>query len=61
MRPHFGAIMPVTGRQWSEELPPCCCSGYPVRVHKRRATVKFMFHTPDDIRWFRCVALNPAS
>ena len=30
-------------------------AGWPVRVHKRRATVKFMFHTPDDIRWFRSV------
>lgn len=26
-----------------------------MRVHKKRATVKFMFHDPDDIRWFRPV------
>lgn len=31
--------------------------GYPVRVHKRRCTVRFMFHNPDDIRWFRPVEL----
>jgi hypothetical protein len=24
-----------------------------VRVHKKRSTVKFMFHEPDDIRWFK--------
>jgi hypothetical protein len=32
-------------------------AGYPVRVHKRRATVKYMFHNPDDVRWFRPVEL----
>ncbi|KAF5835587.1 DUF663-domain-containing protein [Dunaliella salina] len=30
-------------------------TGYPVRVHKKRATVRFMFHDPDDIRWFKPV------
>lgn len=28
-------------------------SGYPVRVHKKRAVVRYMFHNPDDVRWFR--------
>jgi pre-rRNA-processing protein TSR1 len=32
-------------------------TGFPVRVHKRRATVKFMFYNPDDIRWFKPVEL----
>ena len=32
-------------------------TGFPVRVHKRRATVKFMFYNPDDIRWFRPIEL----
>ncbi|PNH07124.1 Pre-rRNA-processing protein TSR1, partial [Tetrabaena socialis] len=32
--------------------------GVPVRVHRRRATVRFMFHTPDDVRWFRPVELS---
>ncbi|KAG1677733.1 hypothetical protein FOA52_001045 [Chlamydomonas sp. UWO 241] len=32
-------------------------TGYPVRVHKGSCTVRFMFHTPDDIRWFRPVEL----
>lgn len=30
-------------------------TGYPVRVHKKRAVVRFMFHTPEDIRWFKPV------
>lgn len=32
-------------------------TGYPVRVHKRKCTVKYMFHDADDIRWFRPVEL----
>ncbi|KAL9189277.1 hypothetical protein ACHAXT_011767 [Thalassiosira profunda] len=27
-------------------------TGYPTRVHKRHATVKYMFYNPDDVRWF---------
>ena len=32
-------------------------SGYPVRVHKKKAVVRWMFHNPDDIRWFRPLEL----
>ena len=35
-------------------------TGYPHRVHKRKAVVRFMFHNPDDIcdmRWFRPLEL----
>ncbi|KAI7842810.1 hypothetical protein COHA_003556 [Chlorella ohadii] len=32
-------------------------SGYPVKVHKTKAVVRFMFHNPDDVRWFRPVEL----
>ncbi|GAB4814739.1 hypothetical protein N2152v2_001785 [Parachlorella kessleri] len=32
-------------------------SGYPVRTHKAKAVVRFMFHNPDDVRWFRPVDL----
>jgi pre-rRNA-processing protein TSR1 len=32
-----------------------------VRVNKKRATVRFMFHHPDDIRWFRPVELYTKS
>jgi pre-rRNA-processing protein TSR1 len=32
-------------------------SGYPVKVHKMKAVVKFMFHSPDDIKWFQPVDL----
>ena len=27
-------------------------TGFPLRVHKKRATVRFMFHSADDVRWF---------
>ena len=32
-------------------------AGFPVRVHRGKAVVRFMFHTPEDIRWFRPVDL----
>lgn len=32
-------------------------SGYPVRVHKKKAVVRWMFHHPDDVRWFRPLEL----
>jgi pre-rRNA-processing protein TSR1 len=32
-------------------------TGYPVRVHKRHATVKYMFNNPDDVRWFKPAGL----
>ena len=32
-------------------------SGYPVKVHKRKAVVRWMFHDPADVRWFRPVEL----
>lgn len=32
-------------------------SGYPVRVHKKKATVKYMFHNPEDIKWFKPLEL----
>eukprot|EP00887_Chlorella_sp_A99_P006809 scaffold2.g6809.t1 len=32
-------------------------AGFPVKVHKAKAVVRFMFHSPDDIRWFRPVDL----
>ena len=32
-------------------------TGYPVRVHKRYATVKYMFYNPDDVKWFRPAGL----
>ncbi|KAG6592850.1 Pre-rRNA-processing protein TSR1-like protein, partial [Cucurbita argyrosperma subsp. sororia] len=30
-------------------------SGYPQRVSKLKATVRYMFHNPDDVRWFKPV------
>eukprot|EP00198_Chlamydomonas_reinhardtii_P006592 XP_001695928.1 predicted protein [Chlamydomonas reinhardtii] len=32
--------------------------GTPVRVSRRRATVRFMFHNPEDVRWFKPVELS---
>ena len=32
-------------------------SGYPVKVTKKKAVVRWMFHSPDDVRWFRPVEL----
>ena len=32
-------------------------SGLPFRVHKRHAVVRFMFHNPADITWFKKAGL----
>ncbi|XP_020584073.1 pre-rRNA-processing protein TSR1 homolog [Phalaenopsis equestris] len=32
-------------------------TGYPLRVSKKKATVRYMFHNPDDVRWFKPVEL----
>ncbi|CAM6015441.1 unnamed protein product [Sphagnum balticum] len=32
-------------------------SGYPLRVSKRKAVVRFMFHNPEDVRWFKPLEL----
>lgn len=32
-------------------------TGYPTRVHKRHATVKYMFYNPDDVKWFKPATL----
>jgi pre-rRNA-processing protein TSR1 len=32
-------------------------TGYPHRVHKRKAVIRFMFHNPEDVRWFRPLEL----
>lgn len=34
-------------------LSLCALVGYPVKVHKRKATVKHMFYNPDDVKWFK--------
>lgn len=30
-------------------------TGYPQRVSKQKATVRYMFHNPEDVRWFKPV------
>lgn len=30
-------------------------TGYPQRVSKKKASVRYMFHTPEDVRWFKPV------
>lgn len=32
-------------------------TGYPLRVHKKKATVRYMFFDPKDIKYFRPVEL----
>jgi len=32
-------------------------SGFPVRVHKKKAVVKYMFFNPDDVKWFKPLEL----
>ncbi|MCO5591753.1 hypothetical protein L7F22_045745 [Adiantum nelumboides] len=32
-------------------------SGYPQRVQKQRAVIRFMFHNPEDVRWFKPLEL----
>jgi pre-rRNA-processing protein TSR1 len=32
-------------------------TGFPAKVHKRKAVVRFMFHNPEDVRWFRPLEL----
>ena len=32
-------------------------TGFPVKVHKKKAVVRWMFHGPEDVRWFRPVDL----
>jgi pre-rRNA-processing protein TSR1 len=32
-------------------------TGFPVRVRKRTAVVKYMFYNPDDVRWFKPAGL----
>ncbi|KAI5062820.1 hypothetical protein GOP47_0021367 [Adiantum capillus-veneris] len=33
-------------------------SGYPQRVQKQRAVIRFMFHNPEDVRWFKPLELS---
>ncbi|KAL3936126.1 MAG: hypothetical protein SGARI_002695, partial [Bacillariaceae sp.] len=33
-------------------------TGYPVRVHKRWASVKYMFYDPEDVKWFKPAGLT---
>lgn len=33
-------------------------TGYPVRVHKRFASVKYMFSDPEDVKWFQPAGLT---
>ncbi len=33
-------------------------TGYPYKINRRRATVRFMFFNPDDVRWFKPVELS---
>jgi pre-rRNA-processing protein TSR1 len=28
-------------------------TGFPIRVHKKKAVIKYMFHNPEDVKWFK--------
>ena len=32
-------------------------TGFPHKVHKRKAVIRFMFHCPEDVRWFKPLEL----
>ena len=32
-------------------------TGYPMRVHKKRAVIRYMFFNPEDINYFKPVEL----
>ncbi len=34
-------------------LKKAVLSGFPMRVHKKKSVIRFMFYEPDDVRWFR--------
>jgi len=38
-------------------LKKAVLTGCPARVHKKKAVVRWMFHGPDDVRWFRPLEL----
>ena len=38
-------------------LKKAVLTGFPVKVHKKKAVVRWMFHSPEDVRWFRPVDL----
>lgn len=57
-----GVSMVATGSLRSVDpdriiLKKIVLSGYPLRVQKRKAVVRFMFHNPEDVRWFRPLEL----
>jgi pre-rRNA-processing protein TSR1 len=32
-------------------------TGYPHKIHKKKAVIRFMFHSPEDVRWFKPLEL----
>ncbi|XP_078448299.1 pre-rRNA-processing TSR1-like protein [Wolffia australiana] len=51
----FGSLRSVNPDRIT--LKKIVLSGYPQRVSKLKASVRFMFHNPDDVRWFKPVEL----
>jgi len=36
-------------------------TGYPIKVHKKKAVVRYMFYHPQDIKWFKPIMLHSKS
>jgi len=56
--PHYaawGSVQPAAPTRLV--IKRALLTGYPFKTHKRKATVRFMFFDPDDIRWFKPVEL----
>lgn len=57
-----GKIAPLLARIWSGCSPRALAAflslGYPLKINKRSATIRYMFFNPEDVRYFKPVELS---